>query len=766
MLPAPELMQPANDPVLIGDWLVDPRDDSVARGSERVKLEPRTMRLLMRLAQTPGEVVSQDELLESVWTGVIVGTASVYQSMSQLRRVLGDTDDPPRYIATVARKGYRLVAKVSAAPKAQVPEAPDPEPSAPGDLPAKPRWRWVLLACVAALVVMGVSWWVFVRDWASVSPLSLVVLPFTDLTKGKTEQAFCDGLTEETSNWLAQLPTLRVVARTSAFQYRDRTADVRAIGRDLQTTHLLEGSLRRSGNRVRITVQLIDTRSGFQVWSESYDKEANDVLEVQEDIARKVADNLELRVTAETDTRFAGRRSRSAEAQRLYLLAKSHAARQDGESQERAIALYREALKADATFALAKVWLAQAIISERYFSSRPIEELAPQIEPLLADVQKTSPDLVDLYVVRGQFYTEMRQREAAMRDLQHALKLNPNSVSAADKLGFYFLVSGQPRDALTYYTIATSLDPRAFDLHGSRCLALSDLGAYAMAASACERARALQPESAWVYSISSQLAEAQGNLEEAMKWSDAAIEHGSSIATIQGDRARWLVTLGEPAEAGAVYKRALAENAEAARRNAALTYGGSAAAVEAGGSTGLRDFIRENELDGSTVPNALFELANASLMVDDTRMAREYADRALASPNFVAEDLASPWLASGGTSYLLTLATILRAEGDAAGANRRLDELGELLDRLTNSGVETYGLHYLKAALAAMRGNADAAMAELNRAAQLGWRDAWVADHLPYFDALRERADYRQLLAAVHAKNAATAAKLGARLTG
>ena len=117
-------------------------------------------------------------------------------------------------------------------------------------------------------------------------------------------------------------------------------------------------------------------------------------------------------------------------------------------------------------------------------------------------------------------------------------------------------------------------------------------------------------------------------------------------------------------------------------------------------------------------------------------------------------------------SYLLTLATILRAEGDAAGANRRLDELAELLDRLANSGVETYGLYYLKAALAAMRGNADAAMVELNRAAQLGWRDAWLADHLPYFDTLRERDDYRQLLAAVRAKNAATAAKLGARLTG
>jgi DNA-binding winged helix-turn-helix (wHTH) protein len=129
-----ELMAPATDPVQIGDWLVDPRDDSLKRGAERVKLEPRTMRLLMRLAQAPGTVVSHDELLESVWTGVVVGPASVYQSMSQLRKLLGDTDDPPRYIETVARKGYRLLATVGP-PAPRVPGA-----LAPGCTAAAGGW--------------------------------------------------------------------------------------------------------------------------------------------------------------------------------------------------------------------------------------------------------------------------------------------------------------------------------------------------------------------------------------------------------------------------------------------------------------------------------------------------------------------------------------------------------------------------------------------------------------------------------------------------
>ena len=165
MLPGLELMPLVNDPVQIGEWIADPRDDSLARGAERVKLEPRTMRLLMRLAQTPGEVVSQEELLESVWTGVIVGTASVYQSMSQLRKVLGDTDDLPRYIETVARKGYRLVAAVSTPAKPQQPvRPPEPEQAAsrappPAATPARAgaRWRLVTLAIVAAVAVMAVK---------------------------------------------------------------------------------------------------------------------------------------------------------------------------------------------------------------------------------------------------------------------------------------------------------------------------------------------------------------------------------------------------------------------------------------------------------------------------------------------------------------------------------------------------------------------------------------------------------------------------------
>src|SRR6185436_15871560 len=167
-----DLMSPVPDPMRIGDWLADPRDDSLSRGGERVKLEPRTMRLLMRLALTPGVVVSQDELLESVWSGVVVSPASVYQSMSQLRRVLGDTDDPPRYIETVARKGYRLIAKVSKPDKSELlrqagPATPEPAGAPSADImpttshAARRRpGRWLALAAAVGLAA-AIAWWQF-----------------------------------------------------------------------------------------------------------------------------------------------------------------------------------------------------------------------------------------------------------------------------------------------------------------------------------------------------------------------------------------------------------------------------------------------------------------------------------------------------------------------------------------------------------------------------------------------------------------------------
>jgi TolB-like protein/DNA-binding winged helix-turn-helix (wHTH) protein/tetratricopeptide (TPR) repeat protein len=761
-------MSPSSDPLQIGDWVADPRDDSLTRGAEREKLEPRTMRLLIRLALTPGVVVSQDELLESVWSGVVVGSASVYQSMSQLRKVLGDTDDPPRYIETVARKGYRLIAAVSVPQKSPLPARASPELPVPISAPLRaprPR-RWLALAAtVGALAVLLI---VAAQLTSRRPPLpetaSIVVLPFIDLTDGHTQQMFCDGLTEETSNWLAQVPTLRVVARSSAFSYRDRKEDVRAIGRELNTSHVLEGSLRRSGNRMRITVQLIDTSTGYHLWSDSYDVEVGDVLRVQEDVARKVAGNLELRISSEANERLAGRRSSGGPAQELFLNARAQALKFDSASNELAITFYRQALRTDPSFALAKIYLAQAIGNRRYFSSQRIEDLLPEILPLLADAEKTAPQLPDLYAVRGSVYANLRRRDLAERDLKRAIEMNPNNAEVSAMLGRFYLLGGEPREALSFYTITSSLDPRDFGWQGYRCMALTDLAQFDEADKACAQARTIGPGSPWVYVVSSNLEAARGRWTEALQFSAASLERDHDLIEMHAERGRWLRELGFMKQAGVAFREAVATDSATALRNDTLLMVGVTSSLDAGGGQGLKSFVSDYRLAESDDPIFQFELANAWLTAGEHAQATKCIERAMASAHFTNEDLESPWFARTGRSYLLVSAMALRANGEEAAADRRLGQLETLLTHMTDSGVRTAGVYELKAQLAAMRGRGDDAIAALKRAVDLGWSGAWLAEHEPYFASLRNREDFRSLLAAVRARNASTAAKLEQRL--
>jgi len=272
----------------IGDWLVNPALDTLCRGTETQKLEPRMMRLLLHLANAAGTVVSIDRLLSEVWTGVVVGPASVYQAVSQLRKLVGDVDPDPTYIATVPRRGYRLVAPVRRGAAEAMPLTTDVVSFAP----AARRWVAVALGGVmllAFILTASALWRPSPTEWSA----SIAVLPFIDLTAERAEQSFCDGLAEEISNRLSQIPTLRVVARTSAFAFRGQGEDVRRIGKALDTDHILEGSVRRSGSHLRVTVQFVDARNGYHLWSVNYDRAADDAINLQEDISRSVAEHLQ-----------------------------------------------------------------------------------------------------------------------------------------------------------------------------------------------------------------------------------------------------------------------------------------------------------------------------------------------------------------------------------------------------------------------------------------------------------------------------------------
>jgi transcriptional activator of cad operon len=758
-------LRPGANSLRVGEWIADPSDDSLTRGEERTRLDPRAMQLLLRLARSPGEVVSQGTLLDEVWAGVVVSPSSVYQTISQLRKALGDTESPPRYIETVSRKGYRLVAPVAPIAPPIAPAAWPISPASPATSLVPPATfkpsrvsRLMAIFAAVALVAAGVAYWL-ARE---TPPDSIVVLPFEDLTPGRTEQAFCDGMTEELSNWLVQIPGLRVVARASANRFRGKDVDVRQIGRDLGVTHLLKGSLRRSGNLMRITAQLVDTKTGYGIWSRPYTVLVDDFLKTQEGIAREVAANLQLRLTLETDRRFAQRSSGSPAANRAYVLAQTHRTRATRADNQQAIALYRQALDIDPAFSMAKIGLASAYMDQQQFEDRSLEDIATDVEPLFADLEKTAANVAEFYITRASWRNDHLEHDAAIKDLEHALAINPESSRASATLGYIHLTMAQPRAAHREIAAAAALDPFNATIHALSCTALTDLGNFEEASDACEQARALEPDSQSALTALSNLEEARGNAAGALKWTTIALHGSNDVAELHADRGRWLMRLGLVKEAHAAYIAAIDSTGEAGLRNLGLAGLGLRSTFAVEGAQGVQRLIAASHMDTSDDPDVLFFLAEASLLTGDAAAARGFSERALARSK--PEQLASAWDARNGRSSLIIAAAAELASGDAKNAEQHLGAAQKLVDSLIKGGMRRHDTHILQAEIAAMRGDGDGAMRALTAAAELGWRYVWLAQHLPYLESVRGRADCKALIAGIETRNAREGAAILALL--
>ena len=314
----------------IGDWCVDPNSGEISRNGVTARVETRTMRLLLCLAQRAGEVVNIDDLLDQVWPGISVSQDSVYQAVTSLRRLLGDDPKQPTYIATVPRLGYRMVATVSPWISAEInPQAspstnPSTEQSSPATIPAPTFGRrrrigfmglgfksagWaaagaICLGLASAFLIHGK----LANNNPAASPIvtqqpqnSIAVLPFLDLTEGMKEEEFADGMTEELIDRLSKIPGLRVPPPTSSFYFKGKQIPVADIAKTLNVAYVLDGSVRKSGSRLRVAARLVRAGNGYVVWTETYDRPFNDILMVQDDIAGEVTKALKASIEATPD---------------------------------------------------------------------------------------------------------------------------------------------------------------------------------------------------------------------------------------------------------------------------------------------------------------------------------------------------------------------------------------------------------------------------------------------------------------------------------
>lgn len=279
------------------------------------------MRLLLCLAQHGGEVVSIDDLINQVWSGVSVTPDSVYQAVASLRRQLGDDPKRPTYIATVPRLGYRMVATVSpwtdeAIPQADASRASDSETpaSTTSDAPPSrrlPRAAFLWVAGAALLLTLVIAWLFYAKitnnnpsaspALATQSQKSIAVLPLLDLTEKMNQEPFADGMTEELINKLSKISGLQVPAPTSSFYFKGKQIPLAEIAEMLGVAYVLDGSVRKSGARLRVAARLIRADNGFVVWSETYDRPVDDILMLQDDIAGEVTKALRTSIESRPD---------------------------------------------------------------------------------------------------------------------------------------------------------------------------------------------------------------------------------------------------------------------------------------------------------------------------------------------------------------------------------------------------------------------------------------------------------------------------------
>ncbi len=469
---------------LVGDLTIDTGTQAVSRAGETIALPKLSYDLLLTLLRAAPNLVSLDNLMRLVWPGIVVSPETVSQRIKLLRDALGDDPREPRYIAGLRGRGYQMIAAVKdleAEPPASAPatvEPPDLGEKAPT---SRPESRGIRLLLIAAFVVvlLAVGWLLAGRLWIArpkptsataavpvVAEKSIAVLPFVNMSEDKNNEYFSDGLSEELIDMLTKVSELKVPARTSSFYFKGKQATIADIAKALGVANVLEGSVRKSGNTLRITAQLIRVDNGYHVWSETYDRKLDDIFKIQDDIAGAVV--TALRVHLLPTQKAAGQdelRTENLEAYNLYLQGRQSYNQGDVTGYQRAVTAFRAATTLDPRYAAAyaDLALAQFWLTDSADSSNSVES-----DSGIAAAEKAvalSPGLAAGYSARGFLRAVYRFDFAgAQADLDKAVALSPGDAVVLHRSAVLLAALGKLPEAIAREEQALALDPLSAEI--------------------------------------------------------------------------------------------------------------------------------------------------------------------------------------------------------------------------------------------------------------------------------------------------------------
>jgi TolB-like protein len=417
---------------LFYDQMLDTDRRELRRGSEAIAMEPQVFDLLVYLVENRHRVVSKDDLFASIWGGRIVSDSTLTSRINAARKAVGDSGDEQKLIRTIARKGFRFVADVrrppGGAPAHTVPADEKREPSRPA-LPLPDR-------------------------------LAIAVLPFTNMTDDPAQEYFSDGISEDIITALSKLRWFFVIARNSSFIYKGKAVHLKQIADELGVGYVVEGSVRKVGERVRITAQLNDVATGRHIWAERYDRDLADVFAVQDDITEAIVAAIEPQLYAAENFRARRKPPDSMDAWDLVMRALSHYWRVTRQDNVVAQALLEKATAIDPNYGQAFGVLATSHTFSAHMGWEDMATAAPIAERAAASAILADSEDPWAHFALGGVYLFARRFDDSMAEFEAALRLNPNFSLARGYYGLALAYCGRWKEAAAAVQRALRLSPR------------------------------------------------------------------------------------------------------------------------------------------------------------------------------------------------------------------------------------------------------------------------------------------------------------------
>lgn len=510
-----------------GAFEADLRTGELRKQGLKVKLPGQPFQILAMLLEHPGELVTREEIRERLWGGdtFLDFEHSVNNSINRLREALGDDPAAPRFVETLPRHGYRFVAPVEVAPASPAGDAGAPRGVAQGEVPPRP-YRAVALAGASVLAFVAVFLALDVAGWRDrllrrIAPAprieSIAVLPLENLSHDPAQEYFADGMTEALITNLGKISALRVISRTSVLRFKGTKQPLSEIAKELNVDALVEGTVLLSGNRVRITANLLHAPTDRHLWAETYERDLQDVLSLQGEVAESVARAIKVVLSPAESRRLATVRSVKPEAYELYLKGRYHYYRWTPDDFRKAIGYFQKAIEADPDWAPAYAGLATSYGWLWIVGGVSAQEALPRFEAALKTalaIDDTDPQA--RYALAASAFYYRWDWEEADREFQRTLALDPGLVEARFEYAWFLAVMGRFPAAVAEAQRAVDRDP----LSVSANFALGSVYFFArqddLAASQFERTIELDPNDPRPYEALAGMYDRMGKHQEAV----------------------------------------------------------------------------------------------------------------------------------------------------------------------------------------------------------------------------------------------------------